>query len=132
MIEIIDKGLPFEREVWNRSEAINYFTEQGELYKAEIVKDLPEGSRVPIDMKSFNDFCWGKWATLEARTEFKPIGKAEPALINEFSRSPYKKGTHGRVFSARSKGVKGTTTQDLGVSKPSQTSDYLGGGRRAR
>ena len=42
MHEIIDLGLPFEREVWNRDKAITHFEEIGEMYKSEIIKDLPE------------------------------------------------------------------------------------------
>ena len=39
MHEIIDLGLPFEREVWDRKKAIDYFEEIGEIYKSEIIKD---------------------------------------------------------------------------------------------
>ena len=42
MMEIINKGTEFVREVWDRSDAINYFKSIGEDYKAEIVNDLPE------------------------------------------------------------------------------------------
>ena len=48
MIEIINKGLPFEREVWNRDDAIDYFDNQGELYKSQIIKDLPENEEISI------------------------------------------------------------------------------------
>ncbi len=41
MHEIINEGTPFEREGWDRLEAIDYFKKIGETYKAEIIADLP-------------------------------------------------------------------------------------------
>jgi len=37
MAEIARRDLPVRREVWNRSEAIQFFKQQGEHYKAEII-----------------------------------------------------------------------------------------------
>jgi len=57
MHEIIDSGTAFEREVWERNDAIKYFSDEGELYKAEIIKDLPEEEQVTI-------YRQGKWLDL--------------------------------------------------------------------
>jgi len=60
MIEIINKGLPFEREVWNRADAIEYFDSQGELYKSQIIKDLPESEEISIYRQGqWLDLCRG-------------------------------------------------------------------------
>tara|TARA_B100001142_G_scaffold48752_2_gene45862 strand:- start:1743 stop:3698 length:1956 start_codon:yes stop_codon:yes gene_type:complete len=60
MIEIINKGLPFEREVWNRDDAIDYFDNQGELYKSQIIKDLPENEEISIYKQGqWLDLCRG-------------------------------------------------------------------------
>tara|TARA_B100000029_G_scaffold84686_1_gene75337 strand:- start:7786 stop:9747 length:1962 start_codon:yes stop_codon:yes gene_type:complete len=60
MIEIIDKGLPFEREVWNRKDAIDYFNHEGEVYKSEIIKDLPEDEEISIYKQGeWLDLCRG-------------------------------------------------------------------------
>ena len=60
MIEIIDKGLPFEREVWNRDQAIDYFDSQGEDYKSEIIKDLPNDEEITIYKQGeWLDLCRG-------------------------------------------------------------------------
>jgi len=60
MIEIINKGLPFEREVWNRDDAIEYFDNQGELYKSQIIKDLPESEEISIYRQGqWLDLCKG-------------------------------------------------------------------------
>ena len=60
MIEIINKNEPFKREVWNRKEAIKYFKNQGELYKAEIIKDIPDDQEISIYKQGkFLDLCKG-------------------------------------------------------------------------
>ena len=40
--KIIERGAAFEREVWDREDAIAYFTKKGEMYKAELIRDLPD------------------------------------------------------------------------------------------
>ena len=60
MHEIIDLGHPFEREVWDRKKAIDYFEEIGEIYKSEIIKDLPEEEEVTIYRQGeWMDLCRG-------------------------------------------------------------------------
>ncbi len=60
MNRIIDEGLPFEREVWNRDEAIDYFSKQGESYKAEIINDLPDNEEITIYRQGeWLDLCRG-------------------------------------------------------------------------
>src|SRR5690606_37324989 len=39
MRQIIERGDPFTREVWDRQEAIHYFKDKGEAYKAELIED---------------------------------------------------------------------------------------------
>jgi threonyl-tRNA synthetase len=48
MRKIIEHGHAFEREVWNRDKAIQYFENKGENFKAEIIKDLPESETITI------------------------------------------------------------------------------------
>ena len=57
MHEIIDAETPFTREVWGRADAIKYFEEQGEVYKSEIIKDLPREDEITI-------YKQGKWLDL--------------------------------------------------------------------
>ena len=60
MHEIIDLGLPFEREVWDRKKAVDYFEEIGEIYKSEIIKDLPEEEELTIYRQGeWMDLCRG-------------------------------------------------------------------------
>ncbi|MCB1580534.1 MAG: TGS domain-containing protein, partial [Alphaproteobacteria bacterium] len=48
MRKIVERGAPFEREVWDRGAAIAYFKDKGEYYKAELIEDLPEGEEIKI------------------------------------------------------------------------------------
>jgi len=60
MRQIIELGRPFEREVWDRDEATKHFTDIGELYKAEIIKDLPEDEKITIYRQGeWMDLCRG-------------------------------------------------------------------------
>src|SRR3546814_8385546 len=48
MHEIVDRDEPIRREVWDREEAIRYFTSIGEKYKAEHIETLPQGEEISI------------------------------------------------------------------------------------
>ncbi len=60
MREIIARNETITREVWQRNDAIDFFTEQGELYKAEIIRDIPEGETLTLYRQGdFIDLCRG-------------------------------------------------------------------------
>jgi len=57
MFEIIDRDEPTSREVWDRNKAIQHFKKNGEIYKAEIIKSIPDSEEVSI-------YFHGKWHDL--------------------------------------------------------------------
>ena len=60
MREIVQRDEVISREVWERDAAIAFFEEQGELYKAEIIRDIPEGEDVTLYRQGeFIDLCRG-------------------------------------------------------------------------
>lgn len=66
MREIIKEGLPVTREMWDRDDAIAYFENKGESYKAEIIRDAPpEDTQVSLyrqgegETDTFMDLCFG-------------------------------------------------------------------------
>ena len=60
MHKIIDQGEKFSREVWSRKDAIKHFKNIGELYKAEIIKDLPIEEEITIYRQGeWIDLCRG-------------------------------------------------------------------------
>lgn len=60
MHEIVDRGEAITREVWDRNDAISFFEGAGEAYKAEIIRDLPEGEDISVYKQGeFLDLCRG-------------------------------------------------------------------------
>jgi len=60
MREIVDRDEPITREVWDREDAIHYFEEIGEKYKAQIIQDLPIDDTITIYKQGdFTDLCRG-------------------------------------------------------------------------
>ena len=48
MLEIVERDEPTRREVWKREKAIEHFKKEGEIYKAEIIKDIPKEEEVSL------------------------------------------------------------------------------------
>ena len=60
MKEIVDRDLKFTREIWGRDDAIKFFTEKGEIYKAELIGDIPANEEVSIYRQGdWIDLCRG-------------------------------------------------------------------------
>ncbi len=57
MREIVDRDEKTCREVWKRNDAVEHFNKKGEIYKAEIIKSIPENEDVSI-------YFHGKWHDL--------------------------------------------------------------------
>jgi threonyl-tRNA synthetase len=73
MQQIVDRNDPTKREIWNRDEAIKHFKEMGELYKAEIIKDIPAKEEVSI-------YHHGKWHDLCKGPHLPSTGKIGKAF----------------------------------------------------
>ncbi|MDD7910546.1 threonine--tRNA ligase [Pseudovibrio exalbescens] len=60
MRQIIERNAKFTKEIWSREEAKEYFAEQGEAYKVELVDAIPEGETVKIYKQGeWLDLCRG-------------------------------------------------------------------------
>src|SRR5665213_4603140 len=60
MREIVDRDEPIRREVVQRDAAIADFEGMGETYKAEIIRDLPEGEPITVyHQGTWKDLCRG-------------------------------------------------------------------------
>ena len=60
MRRIAKDALPVSREVWPRGQAIQFFRQEGEEYKAQIIEDLPEGEEISVYRQGeFVDLCRG-------------------------------------------------------------------------
>jgi len=60
MRRIVKDALPVKREVWPRGQAIQFFRQEGEEYKAQIIEDLPEDEEISVYRQGeFVDLCRG-------------------------------------------------------------------------
>lgn len=60
MQEIVDRDEKIQREVWERSKAIEFFRGIGEEYKARIIEDIPEEETLTLYQQGdFIDLCRG-------------------------------------------------------------------------
>ena len=74
MKKIVERGAPFTREVWDRNDAIQYFKNKGENFKAELIRDLPESESIKIYKQGdWLDLCRGPHmkSTKDVGTAFK-------------------------------------------------------------
>ncbi len=60
MAELVDADLPTTKSVMQRDQAIAHFEDMGETYKAELIRDLPEGEEIRIyHHGDWHDLCRG-------------------------------------------------------------------------
>ncbi|WP_405224418.1 threonine--tRNA ligase [Lentisalinibacter sediminis] len=60
MRDIVARDETIVREVWGRSEAVRYFRDDGEEYKARLIEDLPEEEVITVYRQGeFLDLCRG-------------------------------------------------------------------------
>ncbi len=68
MLAIVERDEPTRREVWKRDKAVEHFKKAGEIYKAEIIKDIPEEEDVSV-------YFHGKWYDLCRGPHLTSTGK---------------------------------------------------------
>jgi len=60
MKQIVDRDEVIEREVWERDRAVEFFRNQGEEYKAQIIEDIPRDEALTLYRQgNFIDLCRG-------------------------------------------------------------------------
>ncbi|WP_018864132.1 threonine--tRNA ligase [Thioalkalivibrio sp. ARh3] len=60
MKELAKQDLPVERSLMDRDEAVKYFRDMGEAYKAEIIASIPQGENISLYKQGdFVDLCRG-------------------------------------------------------------------------
>ena len=60
MKKIVKENLPVKKFLKSRSDALKYFEEKGEIYKVELINDLPEDSEISFyEQGEFTDLCAG-------------------------------------------------------------------------
>lgn len=60
MADLARQNLPVTREEWSREDAIAFFKEQGEVYKAALITSIPDGQTISLYREGdFVDLCRG-------------------------------------------------------------------------
>jgi threonyl-tRNA synthetase len=106
MHEIVKRDEAVTREVWDRDEAVAFFKGEGELYKAEIIADLPEGEAISLYRQGdFIDLCRGPHLPSTAK-----VGKAFKLMKLA---GAYWRGDSNNAMLQRIYGTAWTNTDDL-------------------
>lgn len=106
MQEIVARGNAFTREVWDRDDAIKYFTEKGEIYKAEIIQDLPESEVITI-------YRQGDWLDLCRGPHMPTVGHVGKAFKLMKVAGAYWRGDSNNAMLTRIYGTAWRTDEEL-------------------
>ena len=94
MREIIARNAPFEREVWDRGEAIRFFQDRGERYKAELIRDLPGTETITL-------YRQGGWIDLCRGPHMRGTGDVGSAFKLQKVAGAYWRGDHRNAMLTR-------------------------------
>ncbi len=106
MMEIVERDEKTTREVWPRKKAIDHFKKIGELYKAEIIKSIPEGEEVSI-------YFHGKWHDLCRGPHLSSTGKIGKFFKLTKVSGAYWRGDSKNEMLQRVYGTSWSTQKDL-------------------
>ena len=102
MGEIIARNAAFEREVWDRDDAIAFFEARGERYKAELIRDLPVSETITL-------YKQGEWIDLCRGPHMRSTGDIGPAFKLQKVAGAYWRGDHRNAMLTR---IYGTAWRD--------------------
>ena len=103
MREVVERDEPIVREVWEREQAIRFFEDQGERYKVEIIRDLPEDEVITLYRQGgFVDLCRGPHMPSTGRLgkAFK-LTKVAGAYWRGDSRNPMLQRIYGTAWASQ-------------------------------
>ena len=102
MWEIVASNAPFERQVWDRDEAIRFFEARGEAYKAELIRDLPATETITL-------YRQGDWIDLCRGPHMRGTGDVGTAFKLMKVAGAYWRGDHRNAMLSR---IYGTAWRD--------------------
>ncbi len=102
MKEIVARNAPFERQVWAREDAIDFFVARGENFKAELVRDLPTTETITM-------YKQGDWIDLCRGPHMRGTGDVGTAFKLMKVAGAYWRGDHRNPMLSR---IYGTAWRD--------------------
>src|SRR5579875_3495930 len=94
MREIVARNAPFVREVWDRDDAILFFQNKGEKYKAQIIEDLPPNETITL-------YRQGDWVDLCRGPHMRSTGDVGNAFKLMKVAGAYWRGDHRNAMLSR-------------------------------
>ena len=94
MREIIGRGAKFERKVVDREEAIAFFHDKGEKYKAQLIQDLPADQTITL-------YSQGDWIDLCRGPHMRSTADVGPAFKLMKVAGAYWRGDHRNAMLSR-------------------------------
>jgi threonyl-tRNA synthetase len=102
MREIVARNAAFERQVWDREEAIAFFQARGEKYKAQLIEDLPVSETITL-------YRQGDWIDLCRGPHMRGTGDVGTAFRLMKVAGAYWRGDHRNAMLSR---IYGTAWRD--------------------
>jgi threonyl-tRNA synthetase len=94
MREIVARGAPFVRRVMDRDEAIRFFADKGEKYKAQLIQDLPATEEISL-------YTQGDWVDLCRGPHMRSTGDVGTAFKLMKVAGAYWRGDHRNAMLSR-------------------------------
>ena len=102
MRSIIKQNLPINRQIYSREDAIKFFENIGEIYKTEIIKDLPENEVITLySQGDFTDLCRGPHAPSTKYVPAFKLLKLAGAYWRGDSKNPMLQRIYGTAWASK-------------------------------
>jgi threonyl-tRNA synthetase len=99
MVELAKADIPIERTVMPRDEAIQFFRNQGEEYKARIIEDIPQHEALSLyHQREFTDLCRGPHVPSTGRLKAFKLTKVAGAYWRGDSRNEMLQRIYGTAW----------------------------------
>jgi len=102
MAEIVKRDIPVQRQVMPRSEAVKFFSDMGEKYKAEIIASIPSDEPISLYRQdNFIDLCRGPHVPATGRLKVFKLMKVAGAYWRGDSKSEMLQRIYGTAWAKK-------------------------------
>ncbi|MCI6529757.1 MAG: TGS domain-containing protein, partial [Mesosutterella sp.] len=102
MDEIVKQDLPITRREVSREEAVKFFESEGEHYKVELVRAIPEGEKITLYTQGdFTDLCRGPHVPSTGCLKVHKLMKVAGAYWRGDSKNEMLQRIYGTAFATR-------------------------------
>jgi threonyl-tRNA synthetase len=102
MAQLAQQDIPVHREQWSRNDAVRFFREQGEHYKAEIIDSIPEAEPLSLYRQDdFIDLCRGPHVPSTGRLRIFKLMKVAGAYWRGDARNEMLQRIYGTAWGDR-------------------------------